>query len=122
MDTSAYRDSPYGGDGYRACSVRRDVEQGDFIREHSTNAEEFKASLWDYDLGRIAHYCEVSVEEFAEAAAALASFREMAVLLGADTVPKVRHDALVDAVMNLRLLNGTADGLGQGVYPLYFWC
>ena len=96
------------------------LEQGDFIREHSTNAEEFKASLWDYDLGRIAHYCEVSVEEFAEAAAALASFREMAVLLGADTVPKVRHDALVDAVMNLRLLNGTADGLGQGVYPLYF--
>ncbi len=96
------------------------LEQGDFIREHSTNAEDFKASLWDYDLGRIAHYCEVSVEEFAEAAAALASFREMAVLLGADTVPKARHDALVDAVMNLRLLNGTADGPGQGVYPLYF--
>ncbi len=96
------------------------LEQGDYIREHSTNAEDFKASLWDYDLGRIAHYCEVSVEEFAEAAAALASFREMAVLLGADTVPKARHDALVDAVMNLRLLNGTAAGPGQGVYPLYF--
>ncbi len=96
------------------------LEQGDYIREHSTNAEDFKASLWDYDLGRIAHYCEVLVDEFAEAAAALARFREMAVLLGADTVPKVRHDALVDAVMNLRLLNGTADGPGQGVYPLYF--
>ena len=96
------------------------LEQGDYIREHTQNAEDFKASLWDYDLGRIAHYCEVSVEEFAEAADALASFREMAVLLGADTVPKVRHDALVDAVMNLRLLNGTAGGAGQGVYPLYF--
>ena len=96
------------------------LEQGDFIRERTSNAEEFKAALWDYDLGRIATYCEVEVEEFAEAAAALASHREMAVLLGADTVPKARHDALVDAVMNLRLLNGTADGPGQGVYPLYF--
>ena len=96
------------------------LEQGDFIRDRTSNAEEFKAALWDYDLGRIATYCEVAVEEFAEAAAALASHREMAVLLGADTVPQVRHDALVDAVMNLRLLNGTADGPGQGVYPLYF--
>ncbi len=96
------------------------LEQGDFIREHTKNAEEFKAALWDYDLGRIAHYCEVSIDEFIEAAAALARHREMSVLLGADTVPKVRHDALVDAVMNLRLLNGTADGPGQGVYPLYF--
>ena len=42
----------------------------------------------------------------------------MAVLLGEDTVPQIRHDALVDAVMNLRLLNGTTDGPGQGVYPL----
>lgn len=96
------------------------LEQGDFIREHTSNAEDFKASLWDYDLGRIAHYCEVAMEEFAEAADALASYREMAVLLGTDTVPQARHDALVDAVMNLRLLNGTADGPGQGVYPLYF--
>ena len=96
------------------------LEQGDFIRERTSNAEDFKAALWDYDLGRIAAYCEVAVEDFADAAAALASHREMAVLLGADTVPKTRHDALVDAVMNLRLLNGTSDGPGQGVYPLYF--
>ena len=96
------------------------LEQGDYIREHTSNAEDFKASLWDYDLGRIAHYCEVAMEEFAAAADALASYREMAVLLGTDTVPQARHDALVDAVMNLRLLNGTADGPGQGVYPLYF--
>ena len=96
------------------------LEQVDYINENTTNAEAFKAALWDYDLGRIAAYCEVTVDEFAEAAAALASSREMAVLLGADTVPKVRHDALVDAVMNLRLLNGTTDGPGQGVYPLYF--
>lgn len=95
------------------------LEQGDFIAEHTTNSEDFKAALWDYDLGRVATYCEVPMEDFAEAAAALASYREMAVLLGADTVPKIRHDALVDAVMNLRLLNGTADGPGQGVYPLY---
>ena len=96
------------------------LEQGDYIREHTDNSEDFKAALWDYDLGRIAQYCEIDVDEFSEAAAALASHREMAVLLGADTVPKVRHDSLVDAVMNLRLLNGTADGPGQGVYPLYF--
>ena len=96
------------------------LEQGDFIRERTSNAEEFKAALWDYDLSRISAYCEVEMDEFAQAAAALASHREMAVLLGADTVPKSRHDALVDAVMNLRLLNGTADGPGQGVYPLFF--
>ena len=96
------------------------LEQNDFIDERTNNADAFKASLWDFDLGRIAAYCEVDVEEFAETADALASHREMAVLLGADTVPESRHDALVDAVMNLRLLNGTADGPGQGVYPLYF--
>ncbi len=96
------------------------LEQGDFIAEHTINSEDFKAALWDYDLGRVAAYCEVPIELFADAAEALASHREMAVLLGADTVPTVRHDALVDAVMNLRLLNGTADGSGQGVYPLYF--
>lgn len=96
------------------------LEQGDYIRERTSNAEEFKAALWDYDLGRIAAYCEVEIDEFAQTAAALASHREMAVLLGADTVPQSRHDALVDAVMNLRLLNGTADGSGQGVYPLFF--
>ncbi len=96
------------------------LEQVDFIREQTSNAEDFKSALWDYDLGRIAAYCEVPAEDFADAAEALASYREMAVLLGADTVPTVRHDALVDAVMNLRLLNGTSDGPGQGVYPLYF--
>ena len=96
------------------------LEQVDFIREHVENAEDFKASLWDYDLGRISRYCDIPVDDFADAASALASHREMAVLLGADTVPQIRHDALVDAVMNLRLLNGTADGPGQGVYPLYF--
>ena len=96
------------------------LEQVDFIRENVKNSEDFKSSLWDYDLGRIARYCDIPVEDFAEAASALASHREMAVLLGADTVPRIRYDALVDAVMNLRLLNGTADGPGQGVYPLYF--
>ena len=96
------------------------LEQSDFIAENTTNSEDFKAALWDYDLGRLAAYCEVSMGDFTEAAVALASHREMTVLLGADTVPKLRHDALVDAVMNLRLLNGTADGPGQGVYPLYF--
>lgn len=96
------------------------LEQVDFIRENVKNSEDFKASLWDYDLGRIARYCDIPIEDFSEAASALASHREMAVLLGADTVPQIRHDALVDAVMNLRLLNGTTDGPGQGVYPLYF--
>ena len=96
------------------------LEQVDFIRENVKNSEDFKASLWDYDLGRIARYCDIPIEDFSEAASALASHREMAVLLGEDTVPQIRHDALVDAVMNLRLLNGTTDGPGQGVYPLYF--
>ena len=95
------------------------LEQVDFIREKVKNSEDFKSSLWDYDLGRIASYCDIPIEDFSEAASALASHREMAVLLGADTVPRMRYDALVNAVMNLRLLNGTANGPGQGVYPLY---
>ena len=95
------------------------LEQVDFLRENVENTEDFKASLWDFDLGRIARYCDVPVDDFAAAAAALASHRSMAVLLGADAVPRNRHNDVVDAIMNLRLLNGTADGLGEGIYPLH---
>ena len=48
------------------------LEQVDFIREHVENAEDFKASLWDYDLGRISRYCDIPVDDFADAASALA--------------------------------------------------
>ncbi len=94
------------------------LNDGDFVDEHVANGEQFTASLWDYDLGRIANYCGVPIESFERAASALASDPNMAVLLGGDAIPDGTRDALVDAVMNLRLLNGTSDGEGQGIYPL----
>ena len=95
------------------------LEDVGYLQEHTSNSEQFKGSLWDFDLGRLAHFCEVDIAQFIEAAKALTSDREMAVLFGLDTIQQDRRNALVDAVMNLRMLNGSAAGPGQGVYPLF---
>ena len=95
------------------------LEQSDYIETETTNAEAFKASLWGFDLRRIQTLCEVPVEQIEAAADALCSTRDMAVLVGADSISADDCPTLVDAIMNLRILNGTTHGPGQGFYPLF---
>ena len=95
------------------------LEEGSFIRERTKNGEEFRNSLWEYDLKRVSEACEISMDEIIAAATILAKEPQMAVLLGAQTVfPENRSD-VVDAVMNMRLINGSIDGHGSGLYPLH---
>ena len=94
-------------------------EDADFIDAHVDGLSELKASLWEYDLRRIAQACGLAVGDIAAAAAELSSGTTLSALLGSDQPSHDNRVALVDAVMNLKLACGSIGGIGNGIYALY---
>ena len=94
-------------------------EDDDFITAHVDGLPELKASLWEYDLRRVAHTCGLAVGDIASAAAELSRGTSLSALLGSDQPSPEHRMALVDAVMNLKLACGSIGGVGNGVYALY---
>ena len=94
-------------------------EDATFIDAHVDGLSDLKASLWEYDLRRIAQTCGLAVSDIAAAAAELSSGTSLSALLGSDQPSPQNRAALVDAVMNLKLACGSIGGTGNGVYALY---
>lgn len=94
-------------------------EDAEFIDARVDEFEALKASLWDYDLRRVAQVCGVAVRDIAEAAATLSLGSAMSVLLGTDQPAGDNRRELVDAVMNLKFVKGSVGGAGNGLYLLY---
>lgn len=94
-------------------------EDAAFIDAHVEGLSELKASLWEYDLRRVAQTCGLSVGDIAAAAAELSSGTSLSALIGSDQPSPENRIALVDAVMNLKLACGSVGGKGNGVYALY---
>ncbi len=105
--------------GLARAVVDCSLEDSEFISERTQNGDEFRAHLWDYDLERVSRFCGVAVEDMIAAAAVLAAEPELSVVLGVDTIQSDKREPLVDAVMNLRLVNGSVDGRSRGLYLLY---
>ena len=94
-------------------------EDEDFIEANVDDFADLKASLWEYDLRRLAVVCGVAVSDIAAAAAELSSGSSISTLLGSDQVPVANRRELLDAVVNLKLACGSVGGVGNGVYTLY---
>ena len=95
-------------------------EDAKFIDARVDEFDALKATLWEYDLRRVAQVCGVAVSDIAEAAATLSLGSAMSVLLGTDQpADSDNRRKLVDAVMNLKLVTGSVGGAGNGLYSLY---
>ncbi len=101
--------------GAMDCSL----DDAHFVDQRVDNGKEFRQLLWDYDLAKVSRFCDVSIDEILSAASALCSHPDLSVLLGGDTVAPEHRSRLVDAVMNLRLFNGSAESRARGLYTLY---
>lgn len=94
-------------------------EDSQFIDAQVDGFDDLKASLWEYDLRRVAQVCGLAVSDIAEAAATLSQRSAMSVLLGTDQLAGGNRSELVDAVMNLKLVTGNVNRRGSGLYLLY---
>ena len=95
-------------------------EDAKFIDAQVDDFSALKATLWEYDLRRVAQVCGVSASDIAEAATTLSLGSAMSVLLGTDQpADSDNRRKLVDAVMNLKLVTGSVGETGNGLYALY---
>ena len=90
-----------------------------FIADKCDRVQEFKNSLWNFDMLRVEDATGLSRADVQEAARLFANNTPGAVLYGLETIqPDLREDC-VTALVNLALACGNVSRPATGIYPLY---
>ena len=99
--------------------VDESLDDHRFLSEKCDGVQEFKNSLWNFDLLQVERATGLSREEVQAAARLLATNGPASVLYGLETVePELRGDC-VAALVNLCLASGNMSRPSAGLYPLY---
>lgn len=90
-----------------------------FSAERCDGAQEFRNSLWNFDLLQVERATGLPRKEIQVAARLLAKNAPAAILYGLETIqPELREDC-VTALINLCLASGNMPRRSAGLYPLY---
>ena len=95
------------------------LEDHDAIGGGSSEGDEFKQSLWDFDPGKVADVCGVDENRVRRAARTYAENSPGAILFGVETIGREHRSDLTNAVINLALLCGNIGKRSGGIYPLF---
>ena len=99
--------------------VDESLDDHRFLAEKCDGVQEFKNSLWNFDLLQVERATGLSREDVQAAARLLATNGPASVLYGLETVePELRGDC-VAALVNLCLASGNMSRPSAGLYPLY---
>ena len=99
--------------------VDESLDDHQFLAEKCEGVQDFKNSLWSFDLLQVEKATGIRREEVQAAARLLASNAPASVLYGLETVePELREDC-VTALVNLCLVSGNMSRPSTGIFPLY---
>ena len=99
--------------------VDESLDDHQFLSEKCDGVQDFKNSLWNFDLIQVERATGIPREEVRAAARLLAANAPASVLYGLETVePELREDC-VAALINLCLVSGNMSRPSTGLYPLY---
>ena len=93
------------------------LEDQEYVIKNCAGADEFKRSLWEYDLAVVSRVTGVEVTQICRAARAFAGNAPASVLFGVDTVPSESHADLTNAIVNLSLITGNIGRTSGGNLP-----
>ena len=95
------------------------LEDQHYVTKYCSGPDEFKKSLWGFDLALVSRITGVGVTQICRAARVFARNAPASILFGVDTIPVEFQSALTHAVVNLSLITGNIGRTSGGIYPLY---
>lgn len=99
--------------------IDESLDDHEFLADKCDGVQEFKNSLWSFDLLRVENATGLPRAEVQQAARLFANNAPAAVLYGLETIqPDLRADC-VTALVNLALACGNISRPAAGIYPLY---
>ena len=99
--------------------VDESLDDHEFLADNCNGVQEFKNSLWDFDILQIEQATGLPREEIQAAARLFATNAPAATLYGLDTIDPERRNDCVTALVNLALTTGNVSRPSTGLYPLY---
>lgn len=95
------------------------LDDHEFVSKHCANIDEFRNSLWGFDLIKVEHLTGISQDQIREAARLFTRGQSSSTLFGLETVPSdLRYDC-VRAMTSLAIITGNIGRPHTGLYPLY---
>ena len=94
------------------------IEDQVFIKDHGEGLDDFKTSLWDFDLEKIKSEFGIDANLVTELAKTISS-GSTSFILGVDGLNDFQSSELVKSVINLATITGNLFKKGSGVFPLY---
>ncbi|MBM32476.1 MAG: hypothetical protein CL764_06455 [Chloroflexi bacterium] len=94
------------------------IEDKDFLKNHGEHIDDFKTSLWDFDLEKIKSEFNIKPDLVVDLAKIIAG-GSTSFLLGVDGLNDSQSSELVRSVINLATITGNLFKKGSGVFPLY---
>jgi len=95
------------------------LEDHDFATENCEGYDEFRNSLWNFDLVKVSEQTGIAQEEIVEIAQIFGKSESSSILYGLETVSNEHLDSTVKSLVNLSLVTGNIENKPGGLYPLY---
>ena len=95
------------------------LEDHDFATENCEGYDEFRNSLWNFDLVKVSEQTGIAQEEIVELAQIFGKSESSSILYGLETVSNEHLDSTVKSLVNLSLVTGNIENKSGGLYPLY---
>lgn len=95
------------------------MDDHDFLADYCINLDEFRNSLWAYDLLQVAELTGIAEPSIREAARLFASTKPGAILYALETVPTNLRSDCVISIVNLALATGNIGKSNAGLFPLF---
>ena len=95
------------------------LEDHDFATENCEGYDEFRNSLWNFDLVKVSEQTGIAQEEIVEIAQIFGKSESSSILYGLETVSNEHLDSTVKSLVNLSLVTGNIENKSGGLYPLY---
>ena len=95
------------------------LEDHDFATENCEGYDEFRNSLWNFDLVKVSEQTGITQEEIVEIAQIFGKSESSSILYGLETVSNEHLDSTVKSLVNLSLVTGNIENKSGGLYPLY---
>ena len=99
--------------------IDQSLEDHDFSTKSCENFDEFRNSIWDFDLSRVSKETGIAQDEIQNLAKLIAESKSTSFLYSLDTISSELKSSASTSIINLALLTGNTDQPGAGIYPLF---
>lgn len=99
--------------------MEESLDDHEFIANECDNLDEFKNSLWAFDLLRVERLTGLPQSDIRAAAREFAAAKPGAILYALETLAPALREDCVRALVNLALVSGSLGKPSSGLYPLF---